>query len=85
MGISISYDNLFSESCRCLALRGVELIIAPYATPIADPWEDFLTTRALEEWGILGDLQSCGPGGGLADVRQKHDHLSLRQDCGAGQ
>ena len=36
------------ESCRCLALNGAELIVAPYATPISDPWENFLSTRALE-------------------------------------
>ena len=48
VGFSICYDNLFPESCRCLALNGAELIIAPYATPVADPWENFLTTRALE-------------------------------------
>jgi predicted amidohydrolase len=48
IGISICYDNLFPESCRCLALNGAELIVAPYATPIGDPWENFLSTRALE-------------------------------------
>jgi predicted amidohydrolase len=48
IGISTCYDNLFPESCRCLAVRGAEVIIAPYATPIDDPWENFLTTRALE-------------------------------------
>src|SRR5260370_39642886 len=31
MGISTCYDNLFPESCRCLALNGAELILAPYA------------------------------------------------------
>ena len=48
IGFSTCYDNLFPESCRCLALNGAELIIAPYATPVAQPWENFLTTRALE-------------------------------------
>jgi predicted amidohydrolase len=48
VGVSICYDNLFPESCRCLALNGAELILAPYATPIGDPWENFLSTRALE-------------------------------------
>ena len=48
MGVSTCYDNLFPESCRCLALNGAELIVAPYATPLGDPWENFLTTRALE-------------------------------------
>jgi predicted amidohydrolase len=51
LGISICYDNLFPESCRSLALNGAELIVAPYATPIDDPWENFLSTRALENCG----------------------------------
>ena len=48
LGVSTCYDNLFPESCRCLALNGAELILAPYATPLGDPWENFLSTRALE-------------------------------------
>jgi N-carbamoylputrescine amidase len=38
LGVSICYDNLFPESCRCAALHGAELIVAPYATPVDDPW-----------------------------------------------
>ncbi len=69
VGFSICYDNLFPESCRCLALQGAELIIAPYATPVGDPWENFLTTRALENGvffaacnhvGREGDWQMSG-------------------------
>ncbi len=78
VGISTCYDNLFPESCRCLAVRGAELIIAPYATPVADPWENFLTTRALEngvyfaacnhvgqegEWRMSGKSMVISPGG----------------------
>ena len=32
---------------RTLALNGAEPILAVYATPIGDPWENFLSTRAL--------------------------------------
>jgi len=69
IGFSICYDNLFPESCRCLALNGAELIIAPYATPVGEPWENFLTTRALENGvfftacnhvGKEGDWQMSG-------------------------
>src|SRR6266446_9897446 len=69
MGVSICYDNLFPESCRCLALNGAELIVAPYATPLANPWENFLTTRALENGvffaacnhvGVEGEWQMSG-------------------------
>jgi N-carbamoylputrescine amidase len=60
VGFSICYDNLFPESCRCLALSGAELIIAPYATPVADPWENFLTTRALENGVFLAACNHVG-------------------------
>src|SRR6266849_8532309 len=78
VGISTCYDNLFPESCRCLALRGAELIVAPYATPIDDPWENFLSTRALEngvyfaacnhvgregEWNMSGKSMVIDPRG----------------------
>ncbi len=63
IGFSTCYDNLFPESCRCLALKGAELIIAPYATPVADPWENFLTTRALENGVYLAACNHVGPEG----------------------
>jgi N-carbamoylputrescine amidase len=44
-------------------LHGAELIIAPYATPAADPWENFLTTRALENGVFLGACNHVGPEG----------------------
>jgi N-carbamoylputrescine amidase len=63
IGFSTCYDNLFPESCRCLALNGAELIIAPYATPVADPWENFLTTRALENGVFFAACNHVGPEG----------------------
>ena len=63
VGISTCYDNLFPESCRCLAIKGAELIIAPYATPIDDPWENFLTTRALENGAYLAACNHVGQEG----------------------
>jgi predicted amidohydrolase len=63
VGFSICYDNLFPESCRCLMLHGAELIIAPYATPVADPWENFLTTRALENGVFLAACNHVGKEG----------------------
>ena len=63
IGFSICYDNLFPESCRCLTLQGAELIIAPYATPVADPWENFLTTRALENGVFLAACNHVGKEG----------------------
>lgn len=66
VGISICYDNLFPESCRCLMLNGAELILAPYATPVSDPWENFLTTRALENGVFLAPCNHVGTEGDWA-------------------
>jgi N-carbamoylputrescine amidase len=44
-------------------LRGAELIIAPYATPIGDPWENFLSTRALENGVYFAACNHVGPEG----------------------
>ncbi len=63
VGFSICYDNLFPESCRCLMLHGAELIIAPYATPVDNPWENFLTTRALENGVFLAACNHVGQEG----------------------
>jgi predicted amidohydrolase len=63
VGFSICYDNLFPESCRCLAVAGAELIIAPYATPIDDPWHNFLSTRALENGVFLAACNHVGQEG----------------------
>jgi len=63
VGISTCYDNLFPESCRSLALHGAELILAPYATPIDDPWENFLSTRALENGLYLAACNHVGQEG----------------------
>lgn len=63
VGFSICYDNLFPESCRVLALHGAELIVAPYATPIDDPWENFLSTRALENGVYFAACNHVGPEG----------------------
>lgn len=68
VGISTCYDNLFPESRRRLALRGAELIVAPCATPIEDPWENFLSTRALENGVYFAE--SSRSGGRVADVGQ---------------
>ena len=98
VGFSICYDNLFPESCRCLALAGAELIIAPYATPIDDPWENFLTTRALEngaylaacnhvgregEWNFTGKSMIISPRGKIL-ARIIHDHLKGLAHCNSG-
>ena len=88
IGISICYDNWFPESCRCLALRGADLILAPYATPIDEPWENFLTTRALEngvyfapcnhvgqegEWRMSGKSMIISPTGQVLTQASRSD------------
>lgn len=95
IGFSICYDNLFPESCRCLAVEGAELIIAPYATPVDDPWENFLTTRALEngvhlavcnhvgqegEWRMSGKSMFITPRGKIAMQASGSDEAILTLD-----
>jgi predicted amidohydrolase len=95
IGFSICYDNLFPESCRCLAIRGAELIIAPYATSIDDPWENFLTTRALEngvflavcnhvsqegDWRMAGKSMVITPGGRIAIQASGSDEAIVTLD-----
>src|SRR4051794_9894972 len=95
VGISICYDNLFPESCRCLALNGAELIVAPYATPIDDPWENFLSTRALEngvyvaacnhvgqegEWRMSGKSMLIDPVGKILAQASGTDEQILQMD-----
>ncbi len=89
VGFSTCYDNLFPESCRCSALNGAELIVAPYATPIDDPWENFLSTRALENGVYLAACNHVGQEGEwrmsgksmMIDPRGK----ILRQASGTGE
>jgi N-carbamoylputrescine amidase len=92
LGVSTCYDNLFPESCRCLALNGAELILAPYATPISDPWENFLSTRALEngvyfaacnhvgregEWDMSGKSMVIDPRGKIINQASPVEEVLL--------
>lgn len=63
VGISICYDNWFPESARCLALNGAELIIAPFATERASPWENVLSTRAIDNELYLAACNHVGKEG----------------------
>lgn len=100
VGISTCYDNLFPESCRSLALAGAELILAPYATPIDDPWENFLTTRALEngvyfaacnhvgqegEWRMSGKSMIIDPRGKILQQASGTEEQILVLDIERGQ
>ena len=48
VGFAICYDNLFPESLRCVAVKGAELILAPFATAPVTFWNELLVTRAVE-------------------------------------
>ena len=48
VGIVICYDNLFPESCRCVSVKGAELILAPFATAPVPFWKEIGITRAVE-------------------------------------
>ena len=49
VGIMICFDNYFSESARCLALQGAELILYPlYGDTLKEQWEIKLKARAID-------------------------------------
>ena len=63
VGINICYDNWFPESGRCLALKGAELIVAPFATTSPQPWETVLATRAIDNEVYLAACNHVGQEG----------------------
>ncbi|MEU4454488.1 carbon-nitrogen hydrolase family protein [Nocardioides sp. NPDC023903] len=69
MGINICYDNEFSESARCSALNGADLIVAPFATPEQFPMTTIMSARACDNQlyvlaankvGLEDELEFCG-------------------------
>jgi hypothetical protein len=80
LGVSNCYDNLFPESCRCLALNGAELILAPYATPIGDPFH-----ARSGKWSVLRGVQPRGARRRVGHVGQEHGHRPARKNYEAGQ
>jgi len=82
-GIMICYDAFFPEVARTLALRGAELILAPFAAPKHAIWRELLTIRAFEngcflaacnkvgregDWDMSGESLIADPGGRLLVV-----------------
>jgi predicted amidohydrolase len=83
VGIMICYDAFFPEAARSLALRGAELVIAPFAAPKHPVWQAMHITRAFEngmylavcnkvgvedEWTFAGESLIVSPGGELLGV-----------------
>jgi predicted amidohydrolase len=48
VGFAICYDNFFPEITRCAAVKGAELILAPYAAASVPFWNALFTIRAVE-------------------------------------
>jgi len=80
VGIMICYDAFFPEVARSLALRGAELIVAPFAAPRHPVWQAMHITRAFEngvylavcnkvgredDWTFSGQSLIVSPGGEL--------------------
>jgi predicted amidohydrolase len=53
VGILICYDTFFPEVARTLALRGAELLVAPFAAPKHSMWRQLHTIRAFENGCFL--------------------------------
>lgn len=67
VGITICYDWAFPEAARCVAVKGAELILMPFATPfstlVPNMWERVLTTRAWENSVYLAACNKVGKEG----------------------
>lgn len=69
VGFMICYDTFFPEVARSLALRGAELLVAPFAAPKHPVWQEMHLMRAFENGcyvavsnkvGVEGDWTFCG-------------------------
>lgn len=83
VGIMICYDTFFPEVARTLALKGAELLVAPFAAPKHPIWREMLVMRAFEngcyvaacnkvghegEWTFSGESMVTGPNGEVLAV-----------------
>jgi N-carbamoylputrescine amidase len=94
VGIIICYDFRFPESIRCVALRGAELVIIPFATHTIDMWPKAMPTRAWENSLYIAACNKVGkegdwifPGGStIVDPQGKivksagHDEQTITAD-----
>lgn len=64
VGITICYEWAFPEVARCVAVKGAELILMPFATPfstlVPHMWESVLATRAWENGVYLAACNKVG-------------------------
>lgn len=92
VGIGICYDMGFPETARCLAVNGAELLIAPYATPRVNMFQEVLRTRAFEngcylvaankvglegDWTFGGGSLIAGPTGEILQVADRTSESML--------
>ena len=63
IGIAICYDMAFPETARSLAIGGAELLLAPYATPRVEMFQEMLRTRAFENGCFLAAANKVGQEG----------------------
>ncbi len=67
VGFSVCYDNEFCESHMCLALKGAELIVMPYA------W--------AEHWGKEDYIERCVTDDEVTRERQRWMHMMFGARC----
>jgi predicted amidohydrolase len=91
IGLMICYDAFFPEVARTLALRGAELIIAPFAAPRHPVWRELHISRAFEngcfllvcnkvgkedDWEFSGQSLIVSPGGEvLSSASDKNEEV----------
>lgn len=60
VGAVICYDHCFSETARCCAVNGAELIVGPFAAPSFPTWDHLMITRAWENGVYLAPCNKVG-------------------------
>jgi N-carbamoylputrescine amidase len=88
VGCIICYDTSFPESMRCSVLNGAELIIIPFAAPVANKelWTAQKRTRAVENGAYVAPCNKFGKertwvfGGGSMIVSPRGEVLAEAPD-----
>lgn len=91
VGLAICYDMYFPESARALAVRGAELIIAPFADVALPLWTELFQVRAFENIAYVAACNMVGsegtapvmPFGGQSLVVAPSGELMVRADAAA--
>jgi len=90
IGFQICAESHFPEITTCLAYRGAELILMPFASPLdpgrrTDTWKKYLPARAYDNGVFVAACNSMkGNGGGGAMIIDPRGNIMAADDRGTG-